>query len=173
MLKNLRKTVAIGLVFVMLISNSAIAASGSAVVYYQNNIGHGHVSRVCTLLREMGYSTGSGITTKQNFLSALKSKKVILNISHGEDTGGLCLSDATLYPSDIADSCSSLSNLKFILLESCWSSAPAWRIYALGASCTLGFGDTITAGTHTRLESITDPVVLWSMVEIPLFIKKG
>lgn len=54
MLKNLRKTVAIGLVFVMLISNSAIAASGSAVVYYQNNIGHGHVSRVCTLLREMG-----------------------------------------------------------------------------------------------------------------------
>lgn len=106
-------------------------------------------------------------------MSALKSKKVILNISHGEDTGGLCLSDATLYPSDIADSCSSLSNLKFILLESCWSSAPAWRIYALGASCTLGFGDTITAGTHTRLESITDPVVLWSMVEIPLFIKKG
>ncbi len=144
MVKKLKKLVVVSVVLSVLISNISIAASGSAVVYYQNNIGHGHVNRVCTLLKEMGYSVGNTVVTKQTFLNSLNSKKIVHNISHGTDTGGLCLSDATLYPSDITDSCSSL---KFVLLESCWSSAPARQIYILGASCAVGFDQTVTAGT--------------------------
>ena len=96
--QRIRRVLLLMLIFVLVGVNFSYAASGTAKVYYQTNgLGYGHVDRVTTLLREMGYTaSNAGNITKSTFISGLNNSKVLINVAHGSSSGSIEFSDGLL-----------------------------------------------------------------------------
>lgn len=136
----------------IMIGSPAVAASGTAKVYYNTSLSKGTTSGINSYLTTMGYSSStSNIPTVNTLKSQLSSAKLIHVLSHGAAGLTVC-SNGDLAHTNIG----STSNLKFAFMETCNSGTPsgsystAGMIKANGASSSIGFDGTISASTASN-----------------------
>ena len=135
------------LMMILVVHNTVLAASGSAVTAYQSNLSPGACHNITFILSDMGYSSQMRPNiTKSDFLSFLEEKTVIHSLSHGSSSS-IQLYDGSLTIAQIQNFYTSIHGVKFVFLEACSAGPVAREIWELGALCAMGFGTEITAPT--------------------------
>lgn len=145
-------------IIVMFCANPVSAASGNSYIFFftgnNGELGQGTTYSIRTWLNGIGYTASRYQNySRSSVLTMMGSCKTFHILAHG-NVGffsiGASAGGGIISYSDIASSYTSLSGLKFMFIESCYTgSGYSFQntLYNLGVSASLAFTDTISAST--------------------------